>query len=424
MKTVQFFKGRLMLSLAVTILLGYFTTYAQAPTNPVVGMKTGYWAKYVGSIPYEEFEWIRILVSEINGTKVNLSVQYDLRSPYRPSSQVSVEYYPSYFNTSRTFDVASGGNNLFLYIIPANLSVGDLIPVPSAYPKLSVNGTDLKEYAGVQRTVVYASSSNMSTMFEGEAIIYWDRETGLLLEILAKVGNCYFSSLRLIETNIWSVSLVDWLARNLVFVASVASSMALLTILSLALIKKKEGKRDAIEIQLKEEVIEEKYSPFRHVLVLLHDFLRPRIGRILMLIGLSLFVIGFMSITLFEQVVASLSLVFAVVFVVVGLLVHTEAWTGTRSKIDLGVIMISLSVILFSVGAVCVTYREIGAMVPCHEYELREGFSFGIAAKTVDVFLTIDAVFLYPLAWIGFPLATVALCLALYGIFVKIFYRS
>jgi len=419
---MQFFKGYLMLLLTVTILLGYFMTYAQAPTNPAVGMKVGYWAKYVGSVPYEEFEWIYILVSEVNGTEVKLSIHYNLRSPYRMSlrTELGVEYYPPYYETSRTFDVESGGNNLFMYFIPANLSVGDSIPVPSAYPKLAVNGTDLKEYAGVKRTVVYASSSNMSTMFEGEGIIYWDRETGLLVEILAKVGNCYFPSLKLIETNIWSVSFIGWLAHNPVFVALVVSSIALLTILSLAFAKKKESKRGAVEVQPKEEVIEETYSPFRRALVLSYDFLRPHIGRILMLVGLSLFVIGFMSTTMFEQVVASLSFVFAVVFIVVGLLVHTEAWAGNRSKIDVGVIMISLSVILFSVAAVCLMYREIGAMVPYKEY----GVSIGPMYQSVKEILTIQAVFLYPLAGIGSPLATIVLCLALYGIFVKIFYRS
>jgi len=418
---VHIVKASLMLLLTVGILSSCFLICAQAQTNPAVGIKAGDWAKYVGSFPYEEYEWVHVSVSDIEGTKVKISVSFNLRPPYKMSlhPEPGHGYYPSHYQTSQTIDVASGMNNLLLFFIHANSSVGDSIPVPSTYPKLIVNGTDLKEYAGLERTVVYASSSNMPC--GGEGIFYWDRETGLLVEILAKIGNSYFSSLRLIETNIWSISLMDWMMRNYVFIALIVVSMAFLMIVSLTLVKRmKTVKWNMKEVHPSRKLIEEPNSPLKQAVESLHHFFRPHLGKMLIGVGLSLLGMGITNFTVFNQVVSSLSFVFAVVFFIIGLLVHTEAWAGNRLKIDVGVIMLSLSVILISVAAVCALYRELGAQVPYKEYSM----TWGMLRNAVREYTKIEDVFLYPYAALASPLATVAFCLALYGIFFKIFYKS
>jgi len=417
----RFFKTTLTLLFIAVILSGPFLAYAYKPEISTVGIKPGDWARYVGSHPQEEYEWMLVSIWNVEGTRLNVSLSYDVRYPYKMKVH---GYYPSQYQRSLTIDVASGKNNLFLFFIPANLNAGDIIPMPSDYPKLSVNGTDLREYAGSERMVVYASSSTMPWLYAASpnlpCTLYWDRETGLLVEIFAELGGISFSSLRLIETNIWSINFLDWIATNFVFVALVAASITLPTsLLLIFVIKRKIAKGSAIEVQPKREPDEETYSTFRQTLALLYYFLYQHMGIALMGIGFLLFVIGVMNLTIHKQVFSSFSFVFALVSFVVGVLVHSGAWAGNRHKIDVGAILLSVSVILLGITTVCAMYREIGALVP-----YREIVGFGAMSRTVKGFFTIEIVFLCPYAWLVSPLAHVAISLAVCGIFFKILHKS
>lgn len=411
MNVVQLFKVVLIQLLLVIILSSsLLTCAAQKPVSSLVEVRPGDWGKYTGSVPNEEYEWMLISVLGVKETEVNISLSYDLRPPYR---------YAQSYQAFRTINVATGRGNIFLFFIPVNLTVGDTIPPSSFYPQLSIEGLDSKEYAGLNRTVTYASSSNMP--WGGAGTLYWDKETGLLVEILAKVGNTFFSSLRLIETNIWSISSMDWVMRNSAFIALIVVSMALLIIVSLTFVRRrKRVKWNVKEAQVSWTIIEKSDSPLRRALEFLRYSFCPHLGKVLMGGGFLLFVIGIMNLSVFNQVAFSLSFVFAVIFFVIGVLVRSEAWAGNRFEVDVGVIMISLSVILLSIATVCAVYREIGALVPY------KGIVGGVGPihRAVKEILQIEVVFLYPYAWLISPLATVTLCLAVYGIFFKIRYES
>lgn len=412
MNVVQFFKVVLIQLLLVMILSSLFLTCAAQKPSSLVGVRSGDWGKYIGSVPNEEYEWMLVSVLGVRETEVNISLSYDLRYPYR---------YAQSYQTFRTINVSTGRGNIFLFFIPVNLTVGDTIPPSSFYPQLSIEGCDLKEYAGLNRTVVYASSSNMPWNGVNEGTVYWDKETGLLVEILAKVGNTVFSSLKLIETNIWSISSMDWMMRHSAFIALIVVSMALLIIVSLTFVKRrKRVKWNAKEAEVSWKIIEKSDSPLRRAFESLCDSFCPHLGKVLMGVGFLLFVIGIMNLSVFNQVAFSLSFVFAVIFFVIGVLVHSEAWAGNRFEVDVGVIMISLSAILLSITTICAIYREIGALVPY----IGVVVGFGPLHRAIKEILQIEVVFFHPYTWLVSPLTTIALCLAVYGIFFKIRYES
>jgi hypothetical protein len=353
------------------------------PHDPGVRVKPGDWAKYIGSFPYEEYEWMLVSIVSVYGTRVNLSLSYGIRYPYRMSeSGYSLSQHQRFIQT----DVESGLGNLFLLLIPCNLTVGDIIPGPPLYPKLIVNGVESKEYAGLNRAVISATYSNIS--WYGDGILYWDKESGLLVEILAKVGNLYVSSLRLVETDIWSVDLMHWITKNLMFLVLGPVSVILHVVLLLMLVRKPETS---------------------------YRVTHPRMGKVLISVGLLLLVNGTVHFTLFDQLVSCVSIAFSFVFFVVGVLIHTGAWANRTFKVDVGTILMSLSVTLLGSFVACAIYREMGAVIPYLE----------IVGITHPLFyLKLETVFLYPHAWLASLLAMFALSFFMCGILFKTLHRS
>lgn len=403
-----------LIPLFCTIFLSscFLTCVAQKSRSSIVGVKPGDYVKYIGSIPQSEYEWLLVSVLNVKETEVNISISYELRPTHRP---ISAQQY----KRSQIINVATGEGNIFLFLIPANLTVGDAIPQTSSsfYPSLAIEGIDFRKYAGVERTVVYASSSNMPLDWGGA--LYWDKETGVLVEIVAEVGSVSFSSLRLIETNIWSINLMEFITHNSPFLTSVMTGMALLIIISVTFVRRKKMTKGNIdEIQATWKPREDAKTPLMQTLEFFCYLLRLHAGEISMGVGVLLFGIGIMNLTNYDQVVYSSSFVFAVIFFVLGVLVRSEAWIGNRFKINVGVIMICLSVIIFAIVFVCATYREIGAMVP-----YRAIGSFGPHQHTVAETLTIEVVYLYPYSQFASSLVLIALCLAMYGVIFRMYYE-
>jgi hypothetical protein len=175
---------------------------AQFPNDYVVGVKTGDWVKYTGSIPGQNFEWIKVSIASVSGTSSTVSITYKI------VGQTS-------FNTSSSGDVATGEGNIFPFIIPANLAFGDTVPTPSYYSSLTINGITTRSYAGASRSIVYVSGYSMPGA--GTGTLYWDQQTGVLVEISSVSGGVSFS-LKATETNIWSGSLIDWIMSNILWI--------------------------------------------------------------------------------------------------------------------------------------------------------------------------------------------------------------
>ncbi|RLB04419.1 MAG: hypothetical protein DRG83_04830 [Deltaproteobacteria bacterium] len=414
MKNAQIFRTKsLIILLAILAFLSNALAYTQTSTNPIIGVKTGQWAKYVGSEPYEEYEWMHVSFTSINETKVKLYITFNVRRTSYQSTSSQEKYHKS-----QIIDVKNGENNFFLFLIPSNLSIGDFIPVPLSYPRLVINGIESKEYAGVNRTVMWTHSLNMP--WGGEGIIYWDRNTGLLVEILARIGNCLFSSLRLIETNVWTTSWYENLTKSFASLSPlILSVIVVFSSISLIFAKKTKIINKTKKIRQKAKFL----TILAKLLMPIYKFLQRYMGRILVAFGFFLGAVSIMTLSQFDQLVFSLNSILAIVLIIIGVLIHTDAWaqawTEKGVKIDIGAILIALAIILFAIAGICAIYRTIGATVPYKTYT-----GIGPSKQTSEENIIIEVVYLYPYASIASTLATIALCFAIYGFFVKIFHLS
>jgi hypothetical protein len=385
----------ILLVLVFFVILSCSTTaFASFHDNSTVKAWKGAWARYVGAPPLEEYEWIEVSVIEVNGSVIDLSMRYDLRAAHRGLS----DYYP---NNARLFsiNVTSGTSNHFFFFIPAHLSVGDRIPAPEECPELRIEGVEQKTYAGMERTVIYTTWSNRTIPhadFFGEDTFYWDKETGLLVEMVAKVGGEGVTCQMLTGTSLWSASLADWLAGNFLVVMIFVSEAVALAGLAIAMLKLRRGGLVRVT--------------------------RPNEGRILAIVGIALLSAAVVNLTVFDQTISSLSFALAPMFLVIGVLAYTGGWVTFcrgRGVVDIGVLLMASA--LFFVGAVAAfsTYREIGAIVPYNE---SAGF-YTTWRMHLGTYQILEMVFFYPYSWAVSIFATIALCLGIVGLLYKLLGR-
>jgi hypothetical protein len=95
------------------------------------------------------------------------------------------------------------------FIIPANLNVGDSFPDQN-YGNITITGTETKNYAGAQRTILSATIHNNT--------YYWDQATGVRVEGNTQTPEYTIHSV-VSATNMWQASPVvtyDFLSISLV----------------------------------------------------------------------------------------------------------------------------------------------------------------------------------------------------------------
>lgn len=91
----------------------------------------------------------------------------------------------------------SGAAGFSGLIIPANMAIGDFIEI-SGYGNVTIIGETTRTYAGASRTVIYANY----TMGPAEYMWYWDKQTGVLVEISMLSGSMTMTA-KATETNMW-----------------------------------------------------------------------------------------------------------------------------------------------------------------------------------------------------------------------------
>lgn len=152
-----------------------------------VGVKKGDWIEYsvttTGS-PLQEhgINWARMEVTDVQGTNIFVSIT----SRY-PNGSTEV------FNS--TLNLATG-KLIDDFIIPANLNVGDTF-LDQNLGNVTINRSEQQMYAGATRTVLYASSSQNTYV--------WDKATGVSVEGTSQQPD--YSMHTLVEgTNMWEPS--------------------------------------------------------------------------------------------------------------------------------------------------------------------------------------------------------------------------
>lgn len=394
---VSYLKAAAVLFLMLVLLSGYSAVVAAPTEASIVGARKGDWAMYMGAPPSEEYEWIRISVRQVNGSTVDLEMRYDLRTRFRLQSTY---YYPDHPRLVN-IDVGDGTSNFFFFLIPRNLTVGDAVPVWKDHAPLKIEGVEQREYAGAMRTVVYASFSNMTVNyadFKTAGRYYWDKETGLLVERIATLGNADVTSEILTGTNLWSIDLGYWIVENypiVIILVVVIGAMAISAVVLLRLRKK---------------------IPYRVT--------HPNIGIGFLAVGAALVAFAIINLSYFEQLISSLCFAFAPFFLVSGVLAYTGAWVMLRNdklEIDKGVVLIAAALFLGGIVISCLTYRELVAIVPYLDETIPGGTGGSVQHGRLPVtYTSLEAVLFYPYVWLSSAVANVIICLAVVGLSYKI----
>jgi hypothetical protein len=113
-------------------------------------------------------QWSDFTVTGISGTNITTQITTHLKN-----------------NTDMTGsgwkDVNTGSGNLSMFFISANLNAGDLVYTSSSY---KINETVSRTYSGVQRDT---NHFNMASPAIGTQNLYWDKSTGVLVELLMEM---------------------------------------------------------------------------------------------------------------------------------------------------------------------------------------------------------------------------------------------
>lgn len=393
---MRFVKDASVLLLVMFSVSWYSAVMASSTGASVVGARQGDWAMYAGAPPSEEYEWIRFSVLQVNGNVVDLELRYDLRTRFRLQSSYSFPDNPRYVS----IDVGVGTSNFFLFLIPRNLSVGDSVPVWQGHVPLRIQGVEQKEYAGAERTVVYASFSGMAVSyanFTTAGRYYWDKETGLLVERIATLGYTDVTAEILTGTNLWSPDLRYWIAGNypiVIMLVLVIGAMAVSAVVLLRL-------RTRISYRVT----------------------HTQFGTGLLAVGIALVATAIIDLTSHEQLVTSLCFAFAPFFFVSGVLAYTGAWVTLRNDklvIDKGVILIAAALILGGIMIACLTYRELVAIVPYMDDYITAGTGGSIRGRSPATYTSLEGVLFYPYVWLASALANIIICLAAVGFIYKV----
>lgn len=384
------------LILAICLLVLCSIASGVSTEDSSVGIKQGDWAKYVGSPPIEEYEWIHLSFLQVKGSSVDISMRYDTRARYRSPDG---HYWPDH-PRPMTIDTKTGIGNYFFFLVPPNLTVGDSVPGPVDYTSdLRIEGTEVRKYVGAKRTIIYARYENRSrSVFQlnVQGIFYWDKETGLLVEDTVKVEDFYVTNQKLTGTNLWSADLTDWLFDNCVVMIFLVSGIVSTVFLTVFLSR---WKKTAI-------------SKVTH----------PTIGKLLIASGTLFVVGGFATMSSFNQSFSSLCFALVPLFFVTGILIYTGGWVSLSKNglvVDMGTILISSALVLAGATAGLAMYRELGALVPYKGV----GFFRGSVGQISLAYTTLEGVFFYPYSWLTALLVPVILSFAITGFFYKMFRR-
>lgn len=147
-----------------------------------VGVNEGDWIEYTisyaGSPPDYYPTWIKIEITNIQGTKITADLTGERLDGKSETN-------------SGTYDLKTGVLDLLL--IPAGLEVGNEF-YHEDFGNITITGTEEYTYADAVRTVVFSTVE--------QASIHWDKATGILLQA-DQSTDTFTQKFEIDKTNIW-----------------------------------------------------------------------------------------------------------------------------------------------------------------------------------------------------------------------------
>jgi hypothetical protein len=201
-------KRKIALHLVCFAILATMLFSAVVSAEIEVGVKQGHWIEYkvtaTGNVPAgHDVTWSRLDVTDVDGKNVSIEI----------TSRYSDDVLRS---ENHTLNLATGQMGE-AFIIPANLNVGENFA--SNEGNITITAVKEKSYAGANRNVVYANTS--------ETEFYWDKSTGVLVEADSSYPD--FSITTKVErTNLWQAQIfgIDPFVFSVPIIAMVIAVLA------------------------------------------------------------------------------------------------------------------------------------------------------------------------------------------------------
>ncbi len=205
-----------------------------------VGVKEGDWVKYTGSasglepdgfLGLGDMDWMKGELMSVRGNTVTVQMTAHYKNGSE-QEQILVG------------DVVSGSGNLTFMIMPAGMEIGDALPFAMfdlGGVSMVVNDTVSRSYMGISRIVNVLS---VSVEDFASVEVYWDKGTGVLMELSMEVsalGHGMDMSIEAVETNMWSANSMFGgdLSTNLIYLVGIVAVVIAVAAVALTLFLRK-----------------------------------------------------------------------------------------------------------------------------------------------------------------------------------------
>jgi len=166
--------------------------------------------------------WFKGTIQNIAGTNVTISAL--------------LHYSNGTENTQNGWvDVNTGEGNMTMFLIAANLNVGDVVYTGGSYSGLTINETVPMTYSGGSRQTNHVNVTDQESSayfnFSMSMNLYWDKATGALsqMSIISNQTSTYTTNysvaMQLTDSNVWVVP-----EYGMPLIALLLSSVALVTL--------------------------------------------------------------------------------------------------------------------------------------------------------------------------------------------------
>jgi hypothetical protein len=202
-----------LIPFALLVLLSVLSAAVTAEIS--VGVKQGDWIEYnvsfTGNPPTEhDAVWARMEVESVEGKRVNASFTSQLSNGAMVDLVEDLD-----FESGRLID---------LFIIPANLDVGDQF-YDNLVGNVTIDEVEVRMYVGAARSVVHGVAVQTDW--------YWDKSTGVIVEARTS-SSTYTLDTIAATTNLWSPQILG--LDSTIFYSMVIAVLAVIVIGTVVLV--------------------------------------------------------------------------------------------------------------------------------------------------------------------------------------------
>ena len=174
-------------------------------------------------VEFNDTQWEEFTVTAISGTNITMQATTD----YKNGTEIT---------TGGWVDVNTGDTeNMSEEVISANLAARDSVYTSSPYNSYVINDTVIRTYLSGERDTNHINLASSGTPSYSNDL-YWDKTTGVLVEVVQDVTNqtggyttTWSLDIQITSSNVWTVvpEFPTWTSTLLIFIAFTSATIAI-----------------------------------------------------------------------------------------------------------------------------------------------------------------------------------------------------